>query len=125
MSSTVFEVEAGSEWHDYSDMVKMKGYGWARNDLDADGSGRTMGGDMWRAKIGAKRALEYQLMPDRAARYAALDDDLSPKFVRVRYADLHGIQVRTFYCSKFSCTLDADLDDEPEWSGGSFSLIER
>lgn len=126
MSSTVFQVRAGSAWHDYSDLVKMSGFGWKRNDLDAEGTGRsTIDGKMHRTKITTKRTVEFQLMPDRTGtRYANLDDDLSPPTVQIRYCDLHGIQTRTFYCSGFSATLDMDDDDSPQWSGGSFTLIE-
>ena len=123
--STVFKVQVDANtWHDYSDMVKMSGFGWKRNDLDAEGSGRTLDGVMHRAKIGTKRTLEFQLMPDRASRYADLDTDLSPQTVTVQYADLHGTLTKTFYCSSFSATLDLDIADSTEWSGGSFTLIE-
>ena len=63
-------------------------------------------------------------MPDRQSRYADLDDDLSQDTFLAEYADLHGIQQRTFYCSSFAATLDEDVDDDPEWSGGAFSIIE-
>ena len=122
--STVFQVLAGSEWHDYSDMVQMSGFTWKRNDLDAESSGRTLDGIMRRTKIAEKRTLEFQLMPDRMDRYAALDDDLSPPTVQVRFTDLHGVMVKTMYCSSFTATMDLDVDDNPEWSGGSFTLIE-
>lgn len=125
MSSTVFQVLAGTVWHDYSDLVTMSGFGWKRNDLDADGTGRsTLDGKMHRTKIGTKRTIDFKLMPDRNVRYAALDDDLSPPTVMIRYRDLHGIQTREFYCSSFSATMDLDIDNQPEWSGGSFTIIE-
>lgn len=122
--STVFKVQVAQDtWHDYSDMVKMSGFGWKRNDLDAEGSGRTLDGVMHRAKIATKRTIEFQLMPDRGSRYASLDTDLSPQTVTVQYSDLHGTLTKTFYCSSFSATLDLDIAS-PEWSGGSFTLIE-
>lgn len=123
--STVFKIlTAPDTWHDYSDMVKMSGFGWKRNDLDAEGSGRTLDGVMHRSKIATKRTIEFQLMPDRASRYADLDTDLSPQTVTVQYSDLHGILTKTFYCSSFSATLDLDIANAPDWSGGSFTLIE-
>lgn len=125
MSSTVFKVRSGAEWHDYSNLVTLSGFGWKRNDLDAEGTGRsTLDGMMHRTKITTKRTIEFQLMPDRNGRYAQLDDDLSLPTVQVQYTDLHGIQTREFYCSSFSATMDLDIDDQPEWSGGSFTLIE-
>ena len=81
MSSTVFQIKNGSAWHDYSDMVKMSGMSWKRNDLDADGSGRSpLDGYMWRSVVARKRSISYDLMPDREARYASLDTDLQPPF---------------------------------------------
>lgn len=124
MSSMVFQVKSGNDWHDYSDMVQMSGFLWKRNDLDSESSGRTLDGIMHRTKISEKRTVEFQLMPDREERYAALDSDLSPPTVEVRYRDLHGIMTKTMYCSSFTATMDLDIDDSPEWSGGSFTLIE-
>ena len=67
MSSTVLKIKNGSSWHDYSDMVKMSGLGWKRNDLDADGSGRSpLDGLMWRSVVARKRTLSFDAMPDRA-----------------------------------------------------------
>ena len=124
MSSTVLKIQNGASWHDYSDMVKLSGLGWTRNDLDADGSGRTLDGKMHRAKIAEKRTLDWQLMPDRQSRYAALDTDLSQQQFQAQYSDLHGTLTKTFYCSSFKATLDLDDNDVTHWSGGSFTLIE-
>lgn len=125
MSSTVLKIKNGSDWHDYSDMVKLSGMGWKRNDLDADGSGRTLDGLMWRSVVARKRTLDFEVLPDREARYAALDTDLQQPLFEAMYADLHGVLTKTFYCSSFSATLDLDIDDRREWSGGKFTLIER
>ena len=124
MSSTVLKIQNGSSWHDYSDMVKLSGVGWKRNDLDADGAGRTLDGVMHRSLVAQKRTLEFSLMPYRQSRYASLDTDLSQETFSVMYSDLHGTLTKTFYCSSFSATLDLDIDDQPEWSGGSFTIIE-
>lgn len=125
MSSTVLKIKNGTEWHDYSAMVKLSGVGWKRNDLDADGSGRTLDGLMWRSVKARKRTLDFEVLPDREASYAAMDTDLQQPFFEAMYADLHGVLTKTFYCSSFSATLDLDIDDRREWSGGKFTLIER
>ena len=124
--STVFKIynDAAQAWHDYSAMAKRSSIGWQRSDLDSDSSGRTLDGLMHRTKIADKRKLSYELMPDRQSRYADLDIDLQQTTFQAQYADLHGIQTRTFYCSAFQCTLDEDIGDDPEWSGGSFNIIE-
>lgn len=124
-AATVLKIknEAANEWHDYSGMVKLSGAGWSRNDLDSDSSGRTMDGVMHRAKTAEKRKLQYELMPDRAGKYAQLDTDLSQETFEATYADLHGEQTKTFYCSSFSATLD-EADDGAIWSGGKFNMTE-
>ena len=125
--STVLKIynTTAETWHDYSSMVKMSGFAWKRNDLDAEGSGRTLDGLMWRSKVADKRTIDFQLMPDREDKYAALDTDLQQPFFQAQFADLHGIQTKTFYCSSFAATLDDDIDDACRWSGGSFTIIER
>ena len=122
--STVFKIKNGNAWHDYSDMVKLSGVSWTRNTLDAPGAGRTLDGVMHRAFVANKRTLEYQLMPDRLDRYAALDTDLDQQEFELQFTDLHGISTKTFYCSSFKATMDMDVDDDPEWSGGGFTVIE-
>lgn len=124
--STVLQIysQTAGAWHDYSGMVKRSGLSWSRNDLDSDDAGRTLDTVMHRAKLGAKRSISFQCMPDRQSRYADLDTDLSQETFQARYADLHGIMTKTFYCSSFSATLDEDADDDPEWSGGAFEMIE-
>jgi hypothetical protein len=121
---SVLRIKNGSSWHDYSNMVQLSGVGWKRNDLDADGSGRTLDGRMHRAKITDKRTMDYTLMPDRQSRYAALDTDLSQEEFEAQYEDLHGLMTKTFYCSSFSATMDQYGENGAEWSGGSFTLIE-
>lgn len=121
---TVFQIKSGSSWHDYSSLVKLSGAGWSRNDLDADGSGRTLDGIMHRAKVDTKRTIAYQLLPADRGSYANLDTDLSQQTFEAKIADLHGETTKTFYCSSFTATLDLSDSDGEQWSGGSFTIIE-
>ena len=123
MSATILKIKNGNSWHDYSGMVQLSGVGWKRNDLDAEGSGRTLDGVMHRVRVANKRTLEYNLMPDRTAKYADLDTDLMQPTFEAQYQDLHGVLTKTFYCSSFSATLD-EYGTGAEWSGGSFTIIE-
>lgn len=111
--------------HDYSHLVKRRGVGWKRNDLDSEKTKRTKAGTLRRDKITTKRTLSYEILPIATqAELAQLDDDLSEETFAARYLDLHGIQTRTFYCSSFSATLDDIQGDENNWSGGTFNMIE-
>lgn len=109
---------------DYSRFVTHKGYGWSREDLDSEKTKRTKDGKLRRDKIGVKRKLSFQLMHMTRAELAGLDDALSAATFSATYFDLHGTDTRTFYCSSFSATLDSLYDEDGNWSGASFSMIE-
>lgn len=120
----VFEVLSPSGiWHDYSGVVKARGFGWRRLDLNA-AENRTIDKLLHRVVVARKRVLSYQLMPDHSGRYAALDSDLSQGAVTVRYLDLHGTQTKQFVCTSFDATLDTVSGTTQYWSGGSFTLEE-
>ena len=111
--------------HDYSRLVKRRGVGWKRNDLDSEQTKRTKDGRMRRDKITTKRTVSYEILPIATQlELAQLDQDLSEETFSAKYLDLHGIQTRTFYCSSFSATLDEIRGGESHWSGGAFNMIE-
>lgn len=110
--------------HDYSQYVERKGYGWSREDLDSEKTGRTKDGKMRRDKITTKRKLSYTVMNMSRALLSQLDNDLSVPTFSATYLDLHGKQTRTFYTSSFSATLQELVDEDGEWGDASFKLIE-
>lgn len=110
--------------HDYSSYIEQAGYGWSREDLDSENTGRTKDGKMRRDKVTEKRKLSFSLMHMPRARLAQLDTDLSLPTFSATYLDLHGRQTRTFYCSSFACTLQDASYGDGEWNGASFNLIE-
>lgn len=110
--------------HDYSQYIEMKGVGWSRNDLDSEKTVRTKDGRMRRDKITTKRKLSYTMMNMSRAELAQLDDDLSETTFSATYLDLHGTQTREFYCSSFSATNDTVYDEDGQWSGATFNMIE-
>ena len=48
--------------HDYSPYIERAGYGWSREDLDSENTGRTKDGKMRRDKGATKRKLSYTLL---------------------------------------------------------------
>lgn len=110
--------------HDYSQFVEAKGCGWSREDLDSDKTKRTKDGKLRRDKIATKRKLSYKMIGMSRPELAQLDDDLSAATFSATFLDLHGVMTRTFYCSSFSATLDAVYDEDGEWSGAAFNMIE-
>lgn len=111
--------------HDYSSHVEAKGYGWSRNDLDSEKTGRTKDGTLRRVKVATKRKLTYTVFHMTREQLAALDDDLSLPTVTVTYLDLHGERTGEFYCSSFAVELEEfDNSGAGHWSGATFSLTE-
>lgn len=110
--------------HDYSRFIESKGVAWSRNDLDSDKTVRTKDGRMRRDKITTKRKLSYTLMNMTREELAQLDDDLSAATFSATIMDLHGVKTLEFYCSSFSANLDAMYDEDGEWSGATFNMIE-
>lgn len=110
--------------HDYTRYIESKGYGWSREDLDTENTVRTKDGKLRRDKIGTKRKLSYDVFHMSRDLLAQLDEDLSQPTFTATYQDLHGKQIRTFYCSSFSVDLDMAADDYQQWGGASFNMIE-
>lgn len=110
--------------HDYSRYIEVKGVGWSRNDVDSDKTTRTKDGKMRRDKVATKRKLHYQLMRMTREQLARLDEDLSEATFPATYLDLHGPMTRTFYCSSFSAALECAYDEDGQWSGAAFDMIE-
>lgn len=108
---------------DYSCYVQS--YSWSRDDLDSSNTTRTKNGSMRRDKITEKRNLTYSMIPLTADIASNLDNVLHEPTIQVTYMDLHGVQTRTFYCSKFPGTLMQIISDESTtWSEISFNLHE-
>lgn len=127
MANVVLAIHNGVDTHDYSNYIKFKGIGWAREDIDSAKAGRTKDGIMHRGKVGTKRKLTYQLIDAPQSILAQLDDDLSAETFVADYMDLHNKSAtRTFYCSKFECTLqDArDPNGNGNWCSAKFDIIE-
>ncbi len=120
-------LSAAGEWHDYTDMVKFRGFGWKRNDVDSDKTTRVVANaQMRRFRLGQKRTLTFELLStDDTDRLAQMDDDLSQVEFTARVADLHGEREMIFYCTSFAATLAEIFDDgTAEWESGTFDLVE-
>ena len=110
--------------HDYSRFIQRRGYGWGREDLDSENTKRTKDGKLRRDKITTKRKLSYTLMTMTRDQLAQLDNDLSNPTFSATYLDLHGQQTREFYCSSFRADLGEITDQDGQWEGASFNMIE-
>lgn len=111
--------------HDWSSLVRRKGYGWTRNDLDSDQTTRTKNGTMRREKIATKRKLSFTTLPTTRDKLAQLDEDLSETFFSATFLDLHGPMTREFYCTSFEVSLGEAADGHEQWESATFNIIER
>lgn len=136
MANVLKILSASGEWHDYTPLIKLRGAGWKRNDIDNAKAGRTKDLHMRRGKLGEKRTCTYSLLQTTRENAAQLDDDLRQETFRAVYADLHGQRESEFYCSEFEATLVVTHDNEDEggdgdsttttelWESKPFNMIE-
>lgn len=111
---------------DFTDCLKMDGLGWERNDLDAAGAGRNLGGLMSRKKIATKRKLPVALGIVVGTRLCELVSALDKQYVSVTYDDVQfGRITRTFYGAQVSATPFYEQDGNTWYKDGAFNLTER
>lgn len=119
--------------HDYTALVQSTGYGWQRNDLDDESSGRTLDGVMHRKRIAQKRVLQVKMRRMDGTTFKQLLADLQPvtsKWTYVEPADPTNLtnitKVGRFYNSQATGTLVfADGSDSTMyWDDVSFQLTE-
>lgn len=98
--------------HDYTAYVVSTGYGWQRNDLDDESSGRTLDGIMHRSRIAQKRVLQIKMRRMDNATYKQLLADLKPLTSKWTYVEpaeptnlTNSTKVGRFYNSQATGTL--------------------
>ena len=110
---------------DYTDVVKVDGLKWSRNDVDAAGSGRDKSGNMRRRRVASKVKLQVSCRTLKHSRMLALNAALWPETVQITYLDPRvGLVTKTFYGSTVSAATQIAQDGETLWSGASFNLVE-
>lgn len=111
---------------DFTHILVEGGLRWSRNDLDAEGAGRSLDGVMQRKRVAVKRKLAVSCLRLDTPTIMALNQALYPQFVRVTFLDpVEGITTRTFYGSTVEAATQIVIDGETYWEGTSFNLIER
>lgn len=111
---------------DFSRLLEAGGIKWSRNDLDAEGAGRSLDGIMRRKRVAVKRKLSFTCLRMDTETLMALNGALYPQFVSVTYLDpIDGVATRTFYGSSVESTTQVVVNGETYWEGTTFSLIER
>ena len=111
---------------DFSRLVEEGGIKWSRNDLDAEGAGRSLNGTMRRKRVAVKRKLSFTCWRMDTETIMALNRALYPQFINVTYLDpIDGVSTRTFYGSSVESATQVVINGETYWEGTTFALIER
>lgn len=100
------------------------------NDLDADGSGRSItDGKMYRTRVARKVKLDVKLMPLDETELSLISSIISPTYVNVLYLNPLTNEETTgeFYCSSinYGNQLYHNSESTTYYYDGSFSLTER
>ena len=110
---------------DFSDCVAAGKMDWARNDLDQDGSGRSLDGYLHRHRVAQKRVLKIGCVRLSQARAQQLAAALNPETISVTYLDMqYGSTTKTFYGTELSGGIWGQLHGVLYWDNISFQLTE-
>lgn len=120
---TLFKIDGA----DFTDVLLENSMKWSRNDLDADGSGRSvLNGGMARRRITTKRKLSFQAKRLPQKRIEELCAALDKEYVTIYAPDpQEGFVTRTFYGSSVEAGLFRVMNGVAYWDDCSFSLIEK
>lgn len=111
---------------DFSDVLKEGGLQWELNDLDAEGTGRDLNGDMLRSRTTSKVTLKITTIPLTTERISQFLKAIYPQTASITYTDpMEGTTVtKTMYVAKRPATCQRQHGDTQLWDGVSFSHIE-
>ena len=112
---------------DFTDILDENSVRWARNDLDASGSGRSnIDGTMQRKRVATKRKLSFTGRRMNQERAQQLCDALDKEYVTLYFPDpQHGMSTKTFYGSTVEAGLFQVRDGVAYWDSVTFNLIEK
>ena len=112
---------------DFHDVLEEGGLVWTRNDLDADGSGRNLAGEMERAVVTSKVTLDVKTIPLQTARISALLKALHKTYSDVTYLDPEegAVVTKTFYNSECPATCERQYGSTQMWESVNFKFVEK
>lgn len=106
--------------------VASGGIQWQRTDVDGDGAGRDLQGNLRRNRVATKRRLDITCRPLTADEAKTVLTAILPEWVTVRYTDPQaGVVTRKMYANNHPATFLFRKSDGTEWWNGiTFPLIE-
>jgi len=107
--------------------VAYGGFKWQRTDVDGEGAGRDLTGDLRRNRVATKRRLDITCRPLTSKEAQLVLTAIMPEWVNVRYTDPQaGLIVRTMYSNNNPANFLIRKPNGIElWSGITFPLIEK
>lgn len=111
---------------DVTDYIAYNGFQWQRSDVDGEGAGRDLSGDLRRNRVATKRRLDITCRPLTEAEAKILLTLIMPEWVTVNYYDPQaGETTRTMYSNNNPASFLMRKDGKEWWSGITFPLIEK
>lgn len=112
---------------DITPYIAYGGVQWQRSDVDGEGAGRDLNGDLRRNRVSTKRRLDITCRPLKASEARTVLTAIMPEWVTVRYYDPQaGITTKTMYANNNPASFLMRKPDGTEyWTGITFPLIER
>ena len=108
--------------------IALGGFKWQRTDVDGEGAGRDLGGDMHRNRVATKRRLDVTCRPLTSEEASIVLTAIMPEWVTVEYLDvqMNSVISRKMYSNNNPATFMMQQPDGTElWDGISFPLIEK
>lgn len=113
------------------DIVPFIAYGglkWQRSDVDGDGAGRDLSGDMRRNRVATKVRLDVTCRLLKSSELSTVLTAIMPEWVSVKYYDpqIGGVVTKTMYANNNPASYQIRKPDGTEWwSGVTFPLVEK
>lgn len=106
--------------------IAYGGVQWQRSDVDGDGAGRDLNGDLRRNRVSTKRRLDITCRPLKANEAKIVLTAIMPEWVTVRYTDPQaGVVTRKMYANNHPASyLLKRRNGDELWGGITFPLIE-
>ena len=119
----VFEIDG----KDMTPYVAYGGFAWQRTDVDGEGAGRDLSGDLRRNRVATKRRLDVTCRPLKSEEVSIVLSSIMPEWVNVRYFDPQEGQVvtRVMYSNNNPATYIMNKGTTEYWGGITFPLIEK
>lgn len=113
---------------DITPYIAFQGVKWERSDVDGEGAGRTLDGNLRRDRVATKIRLDITCRPLKTQEASTVLSAIMPEWVTVQYTDPQAgtVLTKTMYANNNPasyCILRADGTEY--WYGITFPLIEQ